>query len=67
MTDIGVADFSTFQQGDFSADDNTIYLGRSSSKVSLRTLKKLTRNTTNLEIFFSQAELITDTPSMTSC
>ena len=40
MTDIGVADFSTFHPGDFSADDNTIYLGRSSSKVSLRTLKK---------------------------
>ena len=49
MTDIGVADFSTFHPDDFSADDNTIYLGRSSSKVSLRTLKKLTHNTTNLE------------------
>ena len=49
MTDIGVIDFTAFHPGIFSADDNTIYLGRSSSKVSLRTLKKLNHNTTNLE------------------
>ena len=39
MTDIGVASVSPFSSDALSADDNVIYLGRSSSKVSSRTSK----------------------------